>query len=199
MKEKTYHHENLKKELIEAGIEMMNEEGEDALSLRKIAARCNVSNAAPYAHFAGKEELLEAMRQYVTDEFTKRMEQAIDECKHPDTDEVIRCMGREYVRFFIANPDYYKFLYFHDFIKVDLSPDSRDNFRPFDLLKENVIRINKIGHVKKTKKEQEIEIVKLWTAVQGLASIASLPNVKCDYPWDQMIDEVLFIREAQAW
>ena len=41
MKEKTYHHENLKKELIEAGIEMMNEEGEDALSLRKIAARCN--------------------------------------------------------------------------------------------------------------------------------------------------------------
>ncbi len=84
-------------------------------------------------------------------------------------------------------------------IKVDLSPDSKDNFRPFDLLKENVIRINKIGHVKKTKKEQEIEIVKLWTAVQGLASIASLPNVKCDYPWDQMIDEVLFIREAQAW
>ncbi len=115
MKEKTYHHENLKKELIEAGIEMMNEEGEDALSLRKIAARCNVSNAAPYAHFAGKEELLEAMRQYVTDEFTKRMEQAIDECKHPDTDEVIRCMGREYVRFFIEKPDYYKFLYFHDY------------------------------------------------------------------------------------
>ena len=176
-----------------------HDHGRDTQGRLKSMKCSNVSNAAPYAHFAGKEELLEAMRQYVTDEFTKRMEQAIDECKHPDTDEVIRCMGREYVRFFIENPDYYKFLYFHDFIKVDLSPDSKDNFRPFDLLKENVLRINKIGHVKKTKKEQEIEIVKLWTAVQGLASIASMSNVKCDYPWDKMIDEVLFMREDQAW
>lgn len=53
-----YHHGNLKKELIEEGIKLMNEVGESGLSLRKIAIRCGVSNAAPYAHFKSKEELL---------------------------------------------------------------------------------------------------------------------------------------------
>ncbi|MDD3206670.1 MAG: TetR family transcriptional regulator [Lachnospiraceae bacterium] len=42
-----YHHGNLKQALIEAGIDMMNEGGEDAISLRKIANRCGVSSAAP--------------------------------------------------------------------------------------------------------------------------------------------------------
>ena len=57
MSNNSYHHGNLKNALIEAGIEMVNEGGTASLSLRKVAAKCGVSNAAPYAHFAGKEEM----------------------------------------------------------------------------------------------------------------------------------------------
>ena len=45
---KKYHHGNLRKELIEKGIEMINEVGEEKLSWRKLAKICGVSNAAPY-------------------------------------------------------------------------------------------------------------------------------------------------------
>ena len=45
---KSYHHGNLREELIEKGIELINEEGEEKLSLRKVAKMCGVSNAAPY-------------------------------------------------------------------------------------------------------------------------------------------------------
>ena len=60
MSDKKYHHGNLKIALIEAGIEMINECGEAGLSLRKVAAKCNVSQAAPYAHFKNKEDLIHA-------------------------------------------------------------------------------------------------------------------------------------------
>ena len=43
-----YHHGNLRNALIEAGLKIINESGEDSLSLRKVAAACNVSHAAPY-------------------------------------------------------------------------------------------------------------------------------------------------------
>ena len=52
-----YHHGNLRQALIDAGIKIINENGEEALSLRKAAAACDVSHAAPYAHFKDKDEL----------------------------------------------------------------------------------------------------------------------------------------------
>ena len=55
MKSKSYHHGDLRNALIETGIELINEYGEEKLSLRKVATKCGVSNAAPYAHFKNKD------------------------------------------------------------------------------------------------------------------------------------------------
>ena len=60
-KRQTYHHKNLRNALIETGIQLVSTEGVNAFSLRKVAAACGVSHAAPYSHFQNKEELLEAM------------------------------------------------------------------------------------------------------------------------------------------
>ena len=57
----TYHHKDLRNALIETGIQIVNTEGVNAFSLRKVAAACGVSHAAPYSHFQNKEELLEEM------------------------------------------------------------------------------------------------------------------------------------------
>ena len=65
--EKSYHHGNLKEELIKKGIELINEVGEEKLSLRKLAIICGVSNSAPYTHFKSKDELLKEMSFYIFD------------------------------------------------------------------------------------------------------------------------------------
>ena len=57
----TYHHKDLRNALIETGIQLVSTEGVNAFSLRKVAAACGVSHAAPYSHFQNKEELLEAV------------------------------------------------------------------------------------------------------------------------------------------
>ena len=51
MENRPYHHGNLRNALIGAGLELINTEGEENLSLRKVALKCGVSNAAPYAHY----------------------------------------------------------------------------------------------------------------------------------------------------
>ena len=51
----TYHHKDLRNALIETGIQLVSTEGVNAFSLRKVAAACGVSHAAPYSHFQNKE------------------------------------------------------------------------------------------------------------------------------------------------
>ena len=46
MENKPYHHGELRKTLIETGIEFINQYGEEKLSLRKIAEKCGSSRCA---------------------------------------------------------------------------------------------------------------------------------------------------------
>jgi AcrR family transcriptional regulator len=61
MTETTYHHGDLKNALIQAGMEILAEEGLGSLSLRKVAKQAGVSHAAPYAHFNDKQALIAAI------------------------------------------------------------------------------------------------------------------------------------------
>ncbi|WDE06549.1 TetR/AcrR family transcriptional regulator [Thalassomonas viridans] len=54
----SYHHGNLQSTLIFAATEMIQSDGVENLSLRKLAERVGVSRTAPYHHFKDKNELL---------------------------------------------------------------------------------------------------------------------------------------------
>lgn len=109
MAKKPYHHGNLRAALIEAGIQMVNEEGIGGCSLRKVAAKCNVSRGAPYAHFKDKSDMLESMQQYVMEKFVTILNEAIAECA--DSDKLLFSIGKAYIYFFMDNPNYYPFLF----------------------------------------------------------------------------------------
>jgi len=58
-----YHHGNLRETLVDAALEILNTEGLEALSLRSIARKSNVSQAAPYSHFRNKKDLVSAVAE----------------------------------------------------------------------------------------------------------------------------------------
>ena len=58
---KKYHHGNLKPALVTAGMEILEEDGLRALTLRAIAARVGVSHTAPKNHFGSLRGLLTAI------------------------------------------------------------------------------------------------------------------------------------------
>lgn len=60
-KEARYHHGDLRRALVVAARAVVEREGPDAVSLRDVARRAGVSQAAPYHHFANKEALLAAV------------------------------------------------------------------------------------------------------------------------------------------
>src|SRR5689334_1858737 len=53
-----YHHGDLKRALVDAGLALLEESGVDAVRVREAARRVGVSPAAPFRHFPSREDFL---------------------------------------------------------------------------------------------------------------------------------------------
>jgi len=71
-----YHHGNLRAALIQDGLDLIEEKGIPALTMREVGKRLGVSRTAAYAHFKDKAALLAAIGQAGFVEFEKAMEGA---------------------------------------------------------------------------------------------------------------------------
>lgn len=187
-----YHHGNLRQALIDAGLKIINESGEDNLSLRKVAAACNVSHAAPYAHFKDKEELIEAIKNSVTERFMEELETAVN--GKASADEAIIAMGKTYVTFFSNNPDYFVFLFGKQNITAHLqmNKEYKNDYPPFLLLRRMYLKHLEENGLEKSFEEQEIEMIKIWSIVHGMASIACMKGIRSSVNWKD-IDERLLV------
>lgn len=56
-----YHHGNLKVTLLEQAVNIINDEGINALTIRKVASKASVSHTACYRHFSNKDDLIDAI------------------------------------------------------------------------------------------------------------------------------------------
>ena len=189
MKSRSYHHGDLRHSLIEMGIELIEQEGEGALSLRKVAAKCGVSNAAPYAHFKNKDGFLIAIQQHIMDLFTASLEKAFEE--YEDTDRSLPMLGKAYVMFFYQNPFYYDFLFSRKNISIKLSSDDPNNrdTPPLAILKKAAISIfRKAGSPEKMIQDK---ITAMWALVHGLSAITTMPNGEYDDSWELRIEEII--------
>lgn len=189
MKEKPYHHGDLRRVLIETGIDFIKEKGEEALSLRKIAEMCGVSNAAPYAHFKTKDEFIVAMQRYVMDLFATALEKTITEYK--DSPSLLPILGKTYVMFFYQNPFYYDFLFSRKniSIKLSLSNAGTDENPPLAILQKTATSV--FRKAKLPEKVIQDKIIAMWALVHGLAAIVAMPNIEYDDNWETRIEEII--------
>ena len=96
---------NLRQELILAGIEEINTYGANDFSVRRVAAACNVSTAAPYKHFKDKKEFIGAIIDYVNEQWAETQDQVLAGCgDDPRTQMVEVCVA--YTRFLMEKPYY---------------------------------------------------------------------------------------------
>ena len=190
----SYHHGNLRQALIDAGVKIINESGEGGLSLRKAAALCEVSHAAPYAHFKDKDELIEAIKASVTEQFMQKLQCAVDGA--PDAESALISMGNSYVAFFLHKPDYFKFLFGNQNITAHLSTDKEyeEDYPPFKLLKNTYLRFTAEKKIKKSKTEQEMDLLKLWSSAHGLAAIACMSQVKMSFDLEKALEGGILLK-----
>ena len=96
---------NTRNELILAGIRELHERGITDFSIRRVAASCGVSCAAPYRHFKNKEDFIDSIIGYINRKWY--LEQNMIPSSYSNTRERLVEISVEYVRFLVENPDYY--------------------------------------------------------------------------------------------
>ncbi|MBR1391365.1 MAG: TetR/AcrR family transcriptional regulator [Lachnospiraceae bacterium] len=167
MSKEAYHHGNLKQELIERGLEFIDQNGVESLSMRKLAILSGVSSAAPYAHFENKEAFLAEVQNYITERFVETLRKTYESCH--DRQRVLLELGKSYVLFFDQNPLYYSFLFSHG--DIDLN-----HYPPFQMFQSIASRVMKELHGGKMD-EYEIhnKTLAMWAMVHGLAQLYTLP------------------------
>ncbi|WP_338968043.1 TetR/AcrR family transcriptional regulator [Fusobacterium nucleatum] len=186
--EKSYHHGNLKEELIKKGIELINEVGENKLSLRKLAIICGVSNSAPYTHFKSKDELLKGMSLYILNLLKLELENTRK--KYNNKENLLVMLGKTYVIFFLKNPKYYYFLSSRKDIEIDLSIKiDNNNMTALDILKEEAI--NKFSKLGISNEDIQNKILAMWSLVAGLIAVINMTSKNYLENWECKIEEII--------
>ncbi len=103
--EEEYFSDSVRDKLIIAGAEEISRHGMTNFSLRRVAAACNISCAAPYKHFKNKEDFILEIIRYINRQWELLCEQILslfaDDPRRQLTEVCIA-----YVRFWVANPNY---------------------------------------------------------------------------------------------
>jgi AcrR family transcriptional regulator len=103
-----YHHGDLRAALVRAAMELLEESGETALSLRAVARRAGVSPAAPYRHYADREALISAVAAVGYRELAQRLAAAHPS---PSTPEQLANVAIAYVQFALARPALFRIMF----------------------------------------------------------------------------------------
>lgn len=91
-----------------AALEQLEAGGAAALSLRAVARTCGVSAMAPYRHFAGKEELLEAVAARGFEDLAIALEAADAAAEGA---EALAAQGAAYVTFACRHPALFRLMF----------------------------------------------------------------------------------------
>jgi AcrR family transcriptional regulator len=104
----TYHHGDLRAALVRTAMQLLEESGETALSLRAVARRAGVSPAAPYRHYADREALISAVAAVGYRELAERLAAAHPS---PSTPEQLASVAIAYVQFALERPALFRIMF----------------------------------------------------------------------------------------
>ncbi|MEL6681867.1 MAG: TetR/AcrR family transcriptional regulator [Pseudomonadota bacterium] len=109
-KRASYHHGDLRAQLIEATRALVEEKGPDNFSVSEACRLAGVSTAAPYKHFKDKTEML---REVAIGGMVRQSEQMLTEIApfaEGSRDRII-ALGRVYIRFATSEPEVFRLMF----------------------------------------------------------------------------------------
>lgn len=105
-----YHHGNLRQALVEAALKLIAEQGPQGFTLSEAAKTADVTPAAVYRHFAGRDQLIAEVARQGFDIFAALMEYAYDEGR-PSALAAFEATGRAYLAFARKYPGHYQAMF----------------------------------------------------------------------------------------
>ena len=166
---KSYHHGNLRAELLDTAIEQLREQGTEELSLRALARAIGVSQTAPYRHFADKGDLLAAMATRGYRNLLGCLQQAGASAGSNPRDQLI-AFAHAYVDYAASNPKLFKLMFGPTVQPSDKYPELRDASRETILLVQQMLAR---GMDQDVFHRQDIVYLAnaAWAGIHGLATL----------------------------
>ncbi|MCF3148237.1 TetR/AcrR family transcriptional regulator [Streptomyces platensis] len=106
----------LRARLVQAGIDLLTEEGVQALSLREIARRAGVSHGAPRRHFPTHLSLLSAIARQGFADLADKVATHIDDHR-TDPRAQLMALGRAYLDFALTHRGMFELMFRHDLLE----------------------------------------------------------------------------------
>jgi AcrR family transcriptional regulator len=153
-----YHHGDLRAACVRAAMELLEESGETALSLRAVARRAGVSPAAPYRHYEDREALVSAVAALGYRELAKRLVAAHSS---PSTPEQLASVAVAYVQFALERPALFRIMFGE--------PCDRDNDERTAATAAVTLYLREIVERAFPEADTEAMATATWALVHGLA------------------------------
>jgi len=160
-----YHHGDLRNALISAGLEVLEEDGLEGLTLRKVAARAGVSHAAPTHHFGNREGLFVAIAAHGFDRFREYMEaERYGSGKSPQ--DQLEGISRGYMKFAREQPALFRLNFSVEYKNHPDGELQEASLRAYEVLAEvcALFEPDKAG--------PGINELKVWSTVHGYAQLS---------------------------
>lgn len=188
MEPRPYHHGDLREALLAAGVEAAARGGSSALALRELARTVGVSPAAAYRHFEDMDHLLSAVSQRAREALARAMLEALGATPDDASPKAawwrLHAIGEAYIRFGIAEPHLFETAF------TPCVPAMRpDDPAAWDILAGALDELVGLGEIDAG--QRATAPIVAWSAVHGLASIATSGVVPPDAPMDEAIEAVL--------
>jgi len=169
----SYHHGNLREELVSQGMAIIESEGLVHLTMREIARRLGVTQTAPLHHFKSRAGLLAAIAaQGFRMLFDHRMG-ALKDKRTPD--ERLMAVLMAYVEFALAHPVLYQLMHGPEIPDKTLFPELNDAaIRSYSLL-ESAVADYLLAHGGSMERSRDATLG-AWTVCQGLATVLINPQ-----------------------
>lgn len=160
--------ESLRDTLVDAAVALIARKGPAGFSLREVARRARVSEAAPYWHFADREALLAAVAERGFGELAKQMMEIWSRSAAPA--ERFRALGVGYVHFAVAHPSYLRVMFGSEVPDKAVHPAlEAAATHTFGLLVQAITECQEAGQVRSG--DAQVLAVAAWSIVHGLAAL----------------------------
>jgi AcrR family transcriptional regulator len=154
----SYHHGDLRAACVSAAMDLLDESGETALSLRAVARQAGVSPAAPYRHYADREALVSAVAELGYRELAERLTAAHPS---PSTPEQLTSVAVAYVQFALERPALFRIMF--------SEPCDRDNDERVAATAAVALYLREIVGRVFPEADAEAMATAIWALVHGLA------------------------------
>lgn len=167
---KSYHHGNLRAELLDTALEQLRVGGAEDLSLRALARAIGVSQTAPYRHFSDKSELLAAMATRGYRELLAALRRAGDAAGDCPQQQLI-AFAHAYVDYAATNPQLFKLMFGPSVQPTTKYPDLREASRDTLQLVQDILQRGIDGGIFRSIDDIAYLANAAWSSIHGLATL----------------------------